>query len=276
MGFKIVADSCADLTKEELKKEYYESVPLVLILDGEDIYDDETIDQKSFLEKLKNCSDVPRSACPSPERFIEAFGGEEEVYIVTLSSKLSGSYNAAVLSMNIYLEDHPDAKIHVFDSKSAAAAEHLITEFIEKLKLEGKEFDEVVSLTEKYIASMNTVFVLETLEVFVKNGRVPKLKGMAAAVLNIKPVLIGVDGEIEEHEKCRGMNKALNGLVRFVEKQNPDRNRPVRITACDSVERCMNVRKILVEKLGFKDVKILNAGGLSSLYENAGGVVLSF
>lgn len=276
MKFKIVGDSCCDLTKEELEREHFVSVPLTLTVGGVDVIDDETFNQKKFLKMMEECSECPKSACPSPEAYMEAFEGAENVFVVTLSSKLSGSYNSAVLAGQIYREEHPDVNIHVFDSKSAAAGEHLICGKLEKCILADMEYDEIVKEIDNYISSQKTIFVLEDLEVMRKNGRLTKLKSVVANVLNIKPVLHGVDGEIQQLDQARGINKALNKLLWHIEKNGYDKERRVEITQCESFERCMNVRRILMEKFGFKNVVILDAGGVSTMYENRGGVIVSF
>lgn len=276
MNFKIVGDSCCDLTKTQLDKGYFKSVPLILNVGGVEVIDDESFDQGKFLDMVAACPDSPKSSCPSPEAFMDAFEGAENIYIVTLSSKLSGSYNSAVLAKQIYLEDHPEVNICVFDSKSAAAAQHAICEKIEEYCLAGLEFAQVVKNVDEFIKKQETVFVLEDLETMRKNGRMSKVKAVMANVLNIKPVLIGVDGEIQMHDQARGMNKALNKLLYYIEKLDYDRTRTVYISNCESYERCMNVRKVLIEKFGFKKVVILEANGISSMYMNRGGVVLSF
>lgn len=276
MKYKIVGDSCCDLRKKDLKKEYFASVPLKLYLDGKEIIDDGTMDQNSFLEELEKCQECPKSACPSPEEFMKEFDGADNIFVVTLSSKLSGSYNSAVLAGQLYNENNPDVKIHVFDSKSAAAAQYLICMLLEECIHKEMEFDDIVAKVNRYIDKQQTVFVLDDLEVMRKNGRLTKLKSIVANVLNIKPVLIGIEGEIHQLDQARGMNKALNRLLWYVEKNEFDPRRKVVITQCDSRERCMNVRKILIEKLGFKDVEIVDAGALSSMYESRGGVIVSF
>lgn len=276
MKYKIVGDSCCDLTEEELKKEYFFSVPLTLTVGGVDVIDDETFDQKKFIKMVADCAECPRSSCPSPEAYMLNFDDAEDIYVVTLSSKLSGSYNSAVLAKQIYLEEHPDVNIHVFDSKSAAAGQHLICGKIEECVLAGMEFDEVIKAVDEFMSKQQIIFVLEDLETLRKNGRLSKLKSLVANVLNIKPVLCGVDGEIQQIDQARGMNKALNKLLWHIEKNGYDNTRKVELTQCDSRERCMNVRKILMDKFGFKDVEILDAGGVSTMYENRGGVIVSF
>lgn len=275
MKYKIVGDSCCDLTSKQLAKEYFASVPLILTVDGKEIIDDENLKQKEFLDKMEASKDCPKSACPSPEDFMKEFVDVENIFVVTLSSKLSGSYNSAVLAGQLYKEEHPEVNIHVFDSKSAAAAQYLICLQLEECIKKNMEFASIVKKVEDYISKQQTIFVLEDLEVMRKNGRLTKLKAIAASVLNIKPVLVGIDGEIHQLDQARGMNKALNRLLWHIEKGDYDRSRKVVITQCDSRERCLNVKKILMEKFGYVDVEIVDAGGISSMYESRGGVVVS-
>jgi DegV family protein with EDD domain len=276
MSFRIVGDSCCDFTEKELEREYIKSVPLTLTVGDREILDDENIDTAELIKLMAESDEAPRSACPSPEAFMQSFDGVDEIYVVTLSSKLSGSYNSAMVAKQLYTAEHPDVKVHVFDSKSAAAAQHLICEKIEECALAGMEYSDVVSTVNDYISKQKTYFVLEDLSVFIKNGRVPRVKGAMANVLNIKPVLAGDDGEIVQLDQGRGMNKALNKMLWQIEKQGFDNTRKVEITECHSYERCMNMRKILMDKFGFKNVVVLKAHGLSTMYENEGGVVLSF
>ncbi len=275
MKFKIIGDSCCDFTAEQLKKDYFYSIPLTITVGGVDVIDDDTFNQAKFLDMMAACPECPKSSCPSPEKFMDSFSDAEDIYIVTLSAKLSGSYNSARLAKQMFQEEHPDVNIHIFDSKSAAAGEQIIVAKLEELALKGYDFKTIVTKTEDFISRRNTVFVLEDLEVMRKNGRLSKLKAVVANVLNIKPVLIGVDGEIQQYDQARGMNKALNRLLYFVEKQEKT-STTAYITTCESIERCKNVRKILIEKLGFKKVIIIEARGISAMYMNRGGVVLSF
>ncbi|MGN0368779.1 MAG: DegV family protein [Wujia sp.] len=276
MKYKIVGDSCCDFTAEDLRKEYMVNVPLTMTVGNVEVVDDETFEQEKYLRLVAQCPECPKSACPSPEAYMEAFEGATYVFVVTLSSKLSGSYNSAMLARQIYMEEHPDVKIHVFDSKSAAAAQHLICTKLEELILRELEYETIVNTVNAYIGSMTTIFVLDDLETMRKNGRISKVKAMAANVLNIKAILHGVDGEIQQLDQARGMNKALNKLLFHIEKAGYDNTRKVAITQCGSKERCMNVRKVMMERFGFKDVQVYDAGGISSTYESRGGVIVSF
>ena len=131
MSYKIVVDSCCELPEEYLQDPRFEIVPLGLEVGDYQIQDDENFNQAEFLKKVAECPKCPKSACPSPERFREAYHTEaEHVYVITLSSHLSGSYNSAVLGMNLYREKYGKKQIHVIDSESASCGE---TQIVKKL-----------------------------------------------------------------------------------------------------------------------------------------------
>lgn len=277
--YKIVLDSCGELPEELKDDRRFCSVPLELELDGMRITDDETFDQKDFLRRVRECIHSPKSSCPSPERYMRAYEGEEEnVYAVTLSGRLSGSYNSALLGAELYREEHGTQKnIHVFNSKSASVGETLIGLKVQEYEEAGYSFEEVVRAVEEYIASMNTFFVLETLETLRKAGRLSNLKAFVANTLNIKPVM-GSDkeGSIRQLGQARGMKKALSKMVEDMLRVTKNcENRVLAISHCNCPERAEYVRQ-MVEKLAkFKKIVIVNTAGVSSMYANDGGVILA-
>ena len=143
MSYKIIGDSCTDITEEMKREGMISLVPLTLTVEEENFVDDDTFDQRKFLDKMKQSTECPKSACPSPERYLKEFEGQEECYVVTLSSKLSGSYNSAVLAKNMYQEEHPEAKIEIVDSKSASCGQMLLAVKLKELKEKGFSFEEV-------------------------------------------------------------------------------------------------------------------------------------
>ena len=194
MRYKIVIDSCGELLNEWKDDERFESVPLTLMVGADQIIDDETFDQLSFLKKVADYPECPKSACPSPERYMKAYDCEaEHIYAVTLSSELSGSYNSALLGKNLLLEDHPEKKIHVFNSCSASIGQTLIAAKIQECEEAGMSFEEVVSTVDRYIEGQHTFFVLENLDTLRKNGRLSKVKALVASALKIKPVMGSTD-----------------------------------------------------------------------------------
>ena len=165
MRYKIIGDSCLDLTKEMRKDPCYSMIPLTLMVGERHFVDDETFDQKEFIKVVKEYPECPKSACPSPEMFKEAYCCEEEnVFVITLSAALSGSYNSAVLAKSLYEEEYGKKNILVLDSKSASSGQLNIAMYIRELCDQGLEFDEICEKAAAYRDRMNTYFVLESLD----------------------------------------------------------------------------------------------------------------
>lgn len=277
MKYKIVVDSSGELPQEYKNDERFESVPLILTVGGEDIVDDETFQLKPFLKKVADCPEYPKSSCPSPERYMKAYDcGAPHVYAVTLSSELSGSYNSALLGKDLFLEDHPQVKVHVFNSCSASIGETLIAMKVMECEEAGLSFEDTVTLVENYILSQNTFFVLENLETLRKNGRLGKVKGLVATALKIKPVMGATqEGTICQLGQARGMNKALVKMVdHIVEKTVDSENRTLAISHCNCEERAELLKEAILGRMKLKDIIVLETRGLSSMYANDGGVIV--
>lgn len=278
MSYKIAIDSCGELLNEWKDDERIESVPLTLMVGGESIIDDETFDQKDFLKKVATCPECPKSACPSPERYMKAYECEaDHIYAVTLSSELSGSYNSAVLGKSLFLEDNPGKKIHVFNSKSASGGESLIAMKIVECEEKGLSFEEVIETVDKYIEEMSTFFVLENLETLRKNGRLSRVKALVASALKIKPVMGSTpEGSICQLDQARGMNKAIVKMVEHVgEKGINIHEKTVAITYCNCPERAKMLEEAIRERLNPAKIVVMDTAGVSSMYANDGGVIVA-
>lgn len=278
--YKIIIDSCGELPENLKKDEHFCNVPLELDVDGYLITDDDTFDQLDFLKRVKNSVKGPKSSCPSPERYMSAFDGDaDNIYVITLSGKLSGSYNSAVLAKGLYEEEHgKDSKnIYVFNSKSASIGETIIGLKVQEYEEAGLAFDEVVKKTEEYIASMNTFFVLETLETLRKAGRLSSIKAFVANTLNIKPVMGSTkEGTIQQLGQARGMKKALMKMVEDAVASTKDcSERILAISHCNCPQRAEFVKEQILKLAKFKDVVVVNTAGVSSMYANDGGVILA-
>ena len=278
MSFHIVCDSCTDLTEEDLKKGCYTLVPLTLLVDGEEIIDDETFDQADFLAKVAASKESVKSACPAPESYMEAYSKADDIYVVTLSAELSGSYNSAVLGKNLYEEENGTKNIHVVNSRGAATTQVLIARKLNEYASQGMPFEEVVDKIEEYTTSLRTYFVLETLEVLRKNGRLSRLSATIASALNIKPVMIGTrDGVIQKAAQARGMKKALAKMVEHMGSEGRDlTRRQFVISHCNCYERAVYVKELMKKHLHAEDVDIVDTKGVSSLYACDGGIIVSY
>ena len=278
MSFHIVCDSCTDLTEEDLKKGCYTLVPLTLLVDGEEIIDDETFDQADFLAKVAASKESVKSACPAPESYMEAYSKADDIYVVTLSAELSGSYNSAVLGKNLYEEENGTKNIHVVNSRGAATTQVLIARKLNEYASQGMPFEEVVDKIEEYTTSLRTYFVLETLEVLRKNGRLSRLSATIAGALNIKPVMIGTrDGVIQKAAQARGMKKALAKMVEHMGSEGRDlTRRQFVISHCNCYERAVYAKELMKKHLHAEDVDIVDTKGVSSLYACDGGIIVSY
>ena len=278
MSYKVVIDSCGELLDEWKQDPRFESVALTLSVDGVNIIDDETFDQADFLKRVAECPECPKSACPSPERYMRAFDCEaEHVYAVTLSAELSGSYNSAVLGKNLLQEDHPDRQIHIFNSKSASVGQTLIAMKIQECEEAGLPFEQVIETVDAYIEQQHTFFVLDNLETLRKNGRLSKVKALVASALKIRPVMGSTEeGAICQLDQARGMNKALVKMAQIiVEKTADSGQKTLAISHCNCHERAILLKNALEERMPIKKIVILDTAGVSSMYANDGGVIVA-
>lgn len=274
----IVADSSCEVNKEIEASTGVDLVPFKLYIDGEEYIDNTELNVINFISKMVKSSELPRSACPSPNDFMEKFQKTKEVFVVTISAALSGTFNSAELAKNLYKEENPDAKVHVFNSKSASIGETLVAMKIKETLDKGMDFEGVVEAVEKYIAEQKTYFIAESLDNLMKNGRISKFKGRLATALNIKPIMAATDeGEITLMEKARGSNKAFKRLAEIVGQNAVNAQEKVlAISHCNNPERAEMLKAEIEKHCSFKEIIIVQTGGLSSLYVDNQGIILSF
>lgn len=278
MSYRIIGDSCTDLPIELKEDSHFHLVPLTLIVEDFSIVDDETFDQQDFLKRVKASSRSPKSACPSPEDYMQLFDFDGDVYIVTLSSQLSGSYNSAELAKKLYLEEHPDKKIGIFDSRSASVGQTLISMKIKDFAEAGMPFEKIIEKVNAFRDGLKTKFVLESLDTLRKNGRLTGLQAIIASALNIKPVMGATpEGTICKVDQARGIVKALIQMAKSIEQdvRNPQ-ERILGIAHCNNFERAMFVKDEILKRIPFKGCFIVNTAGVSSMYANEGGIITAY
>ena len=279
MSYKIIGDSCLDLTADLKKDPHFQIIPLTLQVEHTQVIDDETFDQKKFLELVRSSSECPQTACPSPERFKEAFECDvEQIFVITLSEHLSGTYNSAVLAKKLYEEEHgQDGKnIAVFSSDSASSGELNIALYIQSLCQASLPFEEIVEKTRSFIKNMKTYFVLESLDTLRKNGRLTGLQAFFATALNIKPVMGADSGVIIKLDQARGINKALTRMADIAIREAGETKDKVLIIAhCNNPERAEVVKNEMCRQATFKDVIITETAGVATVYASDGGIIVA-
>lgn len=284
MTYKIIGDSCLDLTEELKKDPGFQMIPLTLQVGNVQVIDDETFDQSAFIEMVKACPECPKTACPSPESFKKAYeeADADAVFVITLSNHLSGSYNSAVLAKELYEEEKKEAgepvtkKIAVIDSLSASSGELDQALYIRDLCEQGLNFETVAEMAEAYSHRMKTYFVLETLDTLRKNGRLSGLQAFFATALNIKPVMGAEEGVIIKLDQARGINKALQRMCDIAVKETGDiSGKRVVICHVNHQERALYVKAELEKRASFKEIVITEAAGVATVYANDGGIILA-
>lgn len=279
-SYRIILDSCGELPEEMKSDDRFAHVALSIRIGDDIVVDDESFNQADFLKKVAAYPTSPQSSCPSPDNYIDAIRGDvDNVFIITLSERLSGSYSCADLASKLYREecDDDEKNIHVFNSKSASCGETQIAFKIVECIEEGMNFKQVIHAVNQYIESMRTYFVLETLENLRKNGRLTGVKALVASTLNIKPVMGSTEeGEIQQLGSARGINKALQKMIGMIEKDYPNSvDRRLAIAHCNCRERALWVKEELLKRMKFMDVMILDTAGISSLYAGDGGIIVT-
>jgi len=165
MKYKLVVDSCCELVPELKKKLHAETVPLKMTVNGKEYIDDEKLDVNDFIKKMNSFKGHAKSSCPSPGEYAEKFDGAENVFVVTLSSQLSGSYSSAMIAKD--MAEEKGISVDVFDSKSASAGELLIALKIKELVDLSLDKKTIVKSILDFISNMKTFFVLENLDTII-------------------------------------------------------------------------------------------------------------
>ncbi len=272
MKIKIVSDSASNILK--LDGIGYECTPLTIRTNEKEYVDNENLDVNQMIKELREYKGKSSTSCPSIGDFLKCFGVADEIYVITLTSKLSGSYNAAMQARSMYLEDNPNAKIHVFDTLSAGPEMELLIEKIAELKKEDKPFEEVIKLSNEYLGKTKLFFSLESLHNFAQNGRISKLSEIASRILSIRAVgQASVDGMLQVLAKCRGVKNAASKLVSYIFESNYIGGK-LRIAHVNNLEFANKIKEMILEKYHEAKIFISECRGLCSYYAEEGGVLI--
>ena len=275
MKTKIVVDSSSSLYA--LPGVDFACVPLKIVTDEQEYLDDGTLDAVDMARSLRTYKGKTSTSCPNVADWLAAYEGAEQIFVATITGTLSGSYNAALLAAEEYKETHPEARVFVLDSLSAGPELRLLAERLRDLVRIGMEFDEICEKAAAYRDRMNTYFVLDNLETLRKNGRLSGIKALVASTLSIKPVMAGtMDGRIEQIGQGIGIRKGLQKMADAVVRNvaRPE-EKTLMITHCNCPERAESVKRMVTSKVSVKDVVIMDTAGVSSMYANDGGVIVT-
>jgi len=274
----IVVDSCCDLPAAMVRQGVFCSVPLTIRVGGRTFTDDAGLDQAELLAQMKHSKTAPATACPSPAQYLDAMEcGADEIYVVTLSALLSGSHNAAMQARSIFLEEHPDKRVHVFNSCSASAGEVLVAMEVHALAASGLPFDRLVEQADRYIKDMNTLFVLDDLDNLRKNGRLTALQSVVTGALKIK-LLMGStpEGEICKRGQALSIKQALSKMAAMMAADPAHAHRTLCIAHCNCLDRAFYLESLVHDHCHFGQILLCDTGGISTVYANNGGIVAAY
>ena len=278
MSFNVIVDSCCDLTPEMRGSGLYHNVPLTIYVGESAFRDDMRLDTQDLVDAMAMCQEASHTACPAPADYLAMFERcEGDLYVVTLSALLSGSHNAAAQARSLWLEDHPNSNVHIFNSCSASAGEVLVALKIQELAQSGMDFTTVVSQVSRYINEMETYFVLETLDNLRKNGRLTRVQSLVTSTLHIK-LLMGAtpEGEICKKGQAMSIKQALSKMVSLMAADPKHEGRRLSIVHCNCLERAFHVKELVMKQCRFGEILISDTGGISTVYANDGGIVVAY
>lgn len=281
MSYRIIADSCCDRTNVMKDWNNITFVPLTLSIKDYTIFDDESFDQEDFIKRTLESDEVAKTACPAPDAFAKAMDCDEnDVYVLVITDKLSGTYNSAMQGKALFEEEHQGKNVHVFNSLATSGIESLVAEKIKELADSGMAFEDVVSTIEDYIVNHTGLyFCLESLDVLNNNGR---LYAMAASIMKkIKLKLIckrTTEGSVTLAGQDFNINRAIVKMASIIIDDIADKE-PCKQRAVISHVCCEERANTIKDKLlagGFGDVEIVKASGLNSVYAANGGIIVSY
>ena len=272
MKRKIVADSSCDMW--ELNGVDFAVAPITISTDNKHYVDNQELDVHLMSEELAKYKGVSHTACPSVGSWLDCYEGYDEVFVVTLTGAMSGTYNSAMTAKGIYEEENENVKVHVFDSLSTGPEMRLLIEKLKEMIEEDLPFEEIIEKGQDYLNHSRLFFALKSLHNFAMNGRVSKAVASAIGVLNISIfATASEEGTIQQISKCRGEKKVVKSMIEHLENEGYHGGK-VRISHADNLKLAHNVRDKILELYPNADIIVYPMGGLCTYYAEIGGLLV--
>lgn len=272
MKRKIVTDSSCDIW--ELNGVDFAVAPMTISTDNKHYVDNQELDVRLMSEDLAKYKGVSHTACPSVGSWLDCYEGSDEVFVVTLTGAMSGTYNSAMTAKGIYEEENENVKIHVFDSLSTGPEMRLLIEKLKEMIEEDLTFEEIVEKGQDYLNHTRLFFALKSLHNFAMNGRVSKAVASAIGVLNISIfATASEEGTIQQISKCRGEKKVVKSMIEHLENAGYHGGK-VCISHADNLKLAHNVRDKILELYPHADIIVYPMGGLCTYYAEIGGLLV--
>lgn len=271
---KIVADSSANILT--LPQIPFASAPLKIITAQREFVDDENLCPEDMVDFFDSYKGKSKTSCPNPGDWLEAFADADDVFCVTITSGLSGSYNAACVAKQMYETENPGKRVFVIDSLSAGPELALIIEKLQEQIAAGEEYEAICRQISDYTKKIGLVFALASLQNFAANGRVPMAVAKIAGVLGIRVVgIASQQGTLQPLDKCRGESKALDKIANHLQEAGL-REGKVRIDHCVNAAAAEMLAQNLQTRFPKADIRISKCLGLCSYYAEKGGLLVGY
>lgn len=272
MKRKIVADSSCDMW--ELNGVDFAVAPMTISTDNKHYVDNQELDVHLMSEELAKYKGVSHTACPSVGSWLDCYEGYDEVFVVTLTGAMSGTYNSAMTAKGIYEEENENVKVHVFDSLSTGPEMRLLIEKLKEMIEEDLPFEEIVEKGQDYLNHSRLFFASKSLHNFAMNGRVSKTVASAIGVLSISIfATASEEGTIQQISKCRGEKKVVKSMIEHLENAGYHGGK-VRISHADNLKLAHSVRDKILELYPHADIIVYPMGGLCTYYAEKGGLLV--
>ena len=253
----------------------YTTVPLKIIAEREYV-DDATLDLAGMMEDLRNHKGKSGSSCPNVGEWLEAFGDAEEVFCVTISKNLSGSYAASVQAGETYMEEHPGRKVFTFDSLAVGPEMGMIIDKIRRCEADGDDYETTKAKVLDYHNHTHTLFCLESMLNLARNGRVSMAVAKIAGMLGIRVAGIAQGGQVTPVHKPRGAKKATQTLVEMVKERGFADGNILRVAHCYAEEAAQAFRDAVLAEFPNTRFQLEHTTALCSFYAEAGGLIIGF
>ena len=273
MSFRIVSDSSSNVLS--MGDVNYTTVPLKIIAEKEYV-DDATLDLAGMMEDLRNHKGKSGSSCPNVGEWLEAFGDAEEVFCVTISKNLSGSYAASVQAGETYMEEHPGRKVFTFDSLAVGPEMGMIIDKIRRCEADGDDYETTKAKVLDYHNHTHTLFCLESMLNLARNGRVSMAVAKIAGMLGIRVAGIAQGGQVTPVHKPRGAKKATQTLVEMVKERGFADGNILRVAHCYAEEAAQAFRDAVLAEFPNTRFQLEHTTALCSFYAEAGGLIIGF
>ncbi len=278
MNTQIIVDSCVDFNDRLFQKiNGILRIPFKIRVGGEELVD-RSLDTASLLEKMKSDVGKISTSCPSPYDFYSNFKKNAVNFVVTISSKLSGSYQSAMAAKQMMREEGLENQVYVIDSKTASAGQNLIVLKLKNLLEQKIDNEQIMQRVSEYAERLKTLFLPVSIDNLARNGRISGLKAEIGKVLRIVPILgSNGDGELVLKGRAMGEKQAAAKLIDLIGTTAVDmEHSALAITFVDGIEKAEKMREEIGKRLHFREIHIFQAGGLSTVYADRGGLVFAY